>query len=77
MALKFKLDPITCALNGGEDYELLFTIKASEIEKIKFIPDIAIIGEIVEASQGVTLHTKGGNIHDIQAQGWQHFKPNA
>lgn len=76
MALKFKLDPITCALNGGEDYELLFTIKASEIEEIKFLPDIAIIGEIVDASQGVKLHTKGGNIHDIQAQGWQHFKPN-
>ena len=77
MALKFKLDPITCALNGGEDYELLFTIKASEIEKIRFLPDIAIIGEIVDKSQGVSLHTKGGNIHDIKAQGWQHFKPNS
>lgn len=77
MAIKFKLDPITCALNGGEDYELLFTVNADEIDKLKFLPDIAIIGEIVEASQGVKLHTKGGNIHGIKAQGWQHFKPNA
>jgi thiamine-monophosphate kinase len=73
MALKFQLDPITCALNGGEDYELLFTIKASEIEKIRFLPDIAIVGEIVEKSEGIMLHTKGGNIHAIKAQGWQHF----
>ncbi len=72
-ALKFKLDPITCALSGGEDYELLFTIKPSDIDKVKFLPDLYIIGDIVDAKDGVKLHTTGGNIHPIKAQGWQHF----
>ncbi len=73
MAIKFKLDPITCALSGGEDYELLFTIKPSDIDKVKFLPDLYIIGDVVDAKDGVKLHTTGGNIHPIKAQGWQHF----
>lgn len=76
MALKFQLDPITCALSGGEDYELLFTIDPKDVDKVKYLPDIYIMGEIVKASEGVKLHTKGGNIHDLQAQGWRHFDPN-
>jgi len=73
MAIKFKLDPITCALSGGEDYELLFTIAPSDIDKVKFLPDLYIIGDIVAEKDGVKLHTTGGNIHPIKAQGWQHF----
>ena len=73
MAIKFKMDPITCALSGGEDYELLFTIDPNDIDKVKFLPDIYIMGDIVEASEGIILHTKGGNRHPIQAQGWKHF----
>lgn len=73
MALKFQLDPITCALSGGEDYELLFTVDESELEKIRFMPDIYIIGDIAEKSDGITLHTTGGNIHPLKAQGWQHL----
>lgn len=73
-AINFKLDPITCALSGGEDYELLFTINPKDVDKIKFLPNIYIAGEIVDAKDGVKLHTKGGNIHEITAQGWQHFK---
>lgn len=73
MALKFNLDPITCALSGGEDYELLFTINPKDLEKVKYLPDIYIMGEITDASDGIKLHTKGGNIHDIKAQGWKHF----
>ncbi|MEZ4994545.1 MAG: thiamine-phosphate kinase [Saprospiraceae bacterium] len=72
-AIKFNLDPITCALSGGEDYELLFTVDPSELEKVKYLPDIYIAGEITPASDGIKLHTKGGNIHDIKAQGWQHL----
>lgn len=72
-AIDFQLDPITCALSGGEDYELLFTIDPKDVEKIKYLPDIYISGEIVDAEDGVKLHTKGGNIHPITAQGWQHF----
>ncbi len=73
MALKFQLDPITCALSGGEDYELLFTINPAEVDKIKYLPDIYIMGEITEQKDGIKLHTKGGNIHDLKAQGWKHF----
>jgi thiamine-monophosphate kinase len=76
MALKFNLDPITCALSGGEDYELLFTIDPNDVEKVKYLPDIYIMGEIVDKKEGVKLHTKGGNIHDLPAQGWVHFNPN-
>lgn len=69
-AITFNLDPITTALNGGEDYELLFTIDPQDIEKVKYLPDIYIAGELTEAAEGIKLHTKGGNIHDLQAQGW-------
>lgn len=72
-AINFNMDPITCALSGGEDYELLFTIDPAEIDKVKFLPDIYIAGEITPAEDGIKLHTKGGNIHDIKAQGWQHL----
>jgi thiamine-monophosphate kinase len=73
MAIEFQLDPITCALSGGEDYELLFTIDPSDIEKIKYLPDIYIAGEITDRTDGIQLHTEGGNIHPITAQGWTHF----
>ncbi len=73
MALKFQLDPITCALSGGEDYELIFTIDPSDVDKIKYLPDIYIMGEMTDPADGVKLHTKGGNIHDLKAQGWLHF----
>jgi thiamine-monophosphate kinase len=73
MAIKFQIDPITCALSGGEDYELLFTIDPKDVDKIKFLPDIFIAGEIVKKEDGIKLHTKGGNVHPITAQGWNHF----
>ena len=75
-ALDFKLDPITCALSGGEDYELVFTIDPADTEKVRYLPDIYIAGEIVPAGDGLKLHTKGGNLHEIPAQGWRHFSPN-
>jgi thiamine-monophosphate kinase len=76
MAIKFKLDPITCALSGGEDYELLFTINPEDIEKVQFMSDVYIAGEITESSEGIKLHTTGGNIHPIKSLGWNHFNPN-
>lgn len=72
-ALQFQLDPITCALSGGEDYELLFTIRPEDVDKVKYLPDIYIAGEIVPAAEGVKLHTRGGHIHPVEAQGWKHF----
>ena len=75
MALKFQLDPASCALSGGEDYELLFTIDPADVDKVKYLPDIYIAGEVVPAADGFTLHTTGGNRHPITAQGWNHFPP--
>lgn len=73
LALKFQLDPVTTALNGGEDYELLFSINEADLEKVRLMPSTYIIGEITDAKDGVTLHTNGGNIHPLKAQGWNHF----
>jgi thiamine-monophosphate kinase len=72
-AREFGLDPTTCALNGGEDYELLFTIKQSDYEKIKNSPDITIIGHITDAASGCQLVSKSNNIHELKAQGWKAF----
>lgn len=73
MALNFNLDPITCALNGGEDYELLFTINSEDETKITAEESISIIGQIVELEAGYHLISKAGNRHPLKAQGWNHF----
>ena len=72
-AVEFKLDPITCVLNGGEDYELLFTIKQEDHETLKGHGDIHFIGYVAPVSQKAMLATKGGNLVPVQAQGWKHF----
>lgn len=72
-ALEFQIDPITCALSGGEDYELLFTVSPKDLDKVRFMDSVYIIGEIVPKEDGITLHTTGGQIHPITAQGWKHF----
>ncbi len=73
-ALEFMLDPIVIALNGGEDYELLFTIRQSDFEKVKNHPDIHFIGHTHEHSGQNVMLSKQGTIVPIQAQGWDHFK---
>jgi thiamine-monophosphate kinase len=75
-AREFNLDPSLCALSGGEDYELLFTIAQSEYDKIKNNADISIIGHMVEKSAGSNLISKSGVQHEIKAQGWNAFKSN-
>lgn len=72
-ARQFNLDPTTCALNGGEDYELLFTIAQADYEKLKNDADISIIGHITEEGEGYKLITKSNNEHDLKAQGWNAF----
>ncbi len=72
-ALDLKLDPIVCTMSGGEDYELLFTIDPEDLDKVRYMADVFIAGEITEASEGITLHTRQGNIHPLKAQGWKHF----
>lgn len=73
-AFKFGLDPTICALNGGEDYELIFTLKQEDHDKIVFNEDISVIGYMTDMQEGTKLLTKGGNQFDITAQGWNAFK---
>jgi thiamine-monophosphate kinase len=72
-AYKLELDPTACALSGGEDYELLFTVPQTEYEKLVLNEQISIIGYINELEEGVHIITKGGNTHKITAQGWNAF----
>ncbi len=72
-AFKFGLDPTVCALNGGEDYELLFTIRQEDYDKITLSEEISVIGYITELEEGCKIITRGGNTHDITAQGWNAF----
>jgi thiamine-monophosphate kinase len=73
-AYKFELDPTACALSGGEDYELLFTIPQSEYEKLVLNEQISVIGYMTDPEKGRKIITKGGNTFDITAQGWNAFK---
>lgn len=73
-AREFNLDPTVCALSGGEDYELLFTVKQSDYDKIKFNPDITIIGHITDNASGINIISKSGNVHPLKAQGWNSFQ---
>jgi thiamine-monophosphate kinase len=70
MAREFNLDPTVCALSGGEDYELLFTIDSADYPKVKANPDITVIGHMTHKKEGVNLITKGGTTHPLTAQGW-------
>jgi thiamine-monophosphate kinase len=74
VAHDFKIDPTTFALNGGEDYELLFTINQSDYEKIKDSEYISIIGHITDNLSQADLITTSGNVVPITAQGWDSFK---
>jgi len=72
-AAEFKLEPSVCALNGGEDYELLFTIKQDDFEKVNTIPEIHVIGHIAEPIERAALVYPRGEEIFIQAQGWTAF----
>jgi thiamine-monophosphate kinase len=74
-AVEFNLDPITCVLNGGEDYELLFTISQEDHKKLEKHPDIHFIGYATDSKQGLNLVTKNNQVFPLKAQGWQHFNP--
>lgn len=67
------LDPTVCATNGGEDYELLFTIPQTDYDKIKSHPDFSVIGYVTEQHEGVQLVSKSGNKYPLEAQGWKNF----
>lgn len=72
-AIEFHIDPTTTAMNGGEDYELLFTIKPSDFELLKNHADIHFIGHMHDNATQHVMISKQGTIVPIQAQGWKHF----
>ena len=72
-AYKFGLDPTVCALNGGEDYELLFTLQQNDYDKIVLNEDISVIGYVTPVEEGKKFFSKGGNTFDLTAQGWKAF----
>jgi len=73
-AYKFEIDPTACALSGGEDYELLFTISQTDHDKLVLNEQISVIGYMTDADEGAHILTKGGGKHKITAQGWNHMK---
>ena len=75
-ALSFNLNPSIAALNGGEDYELLFTVDQKHYDKLKNHLDFSIIGHATESAGKYVLNTRAGNSFDIKAQGWNHLTDN-
>ncbi|MGB0390336.1 MAG: thiamine-phosphate kinase [Salibacteraceae bacterium] len=74
VAEDFNFNATTAALNGGEDYELIFTISQKDFEVVKGIPGIAIIGHIADKEAGVSMVARGEQVVELQAQGWNAFK---
>ena len=74
-AYKFEIDPTACALSGGEDYELLFTIPQTDYDKMVLNEEISVVGYMTDLEQGAHILTKGGGKHAITAQGWNHMAP--
>jgi thiamine-monophosphate kinase len=70
MAEEMNMNVTTCALNGGEDYELLFTVPIGDLEKVKELEDVRLIGHITEAKYGLQLVTRDNQEFELKAQGW-------
>lgn len=70
MAEEFNIDPTIAALHGGEDYELLFTIKQSDFKKIADLKDISVIGHMTNKTEGHQLVSRSGTLIELKAQGW-------
>ncbi|MBO4641401.1 MAG: thiamine-phosphate kinase [Bacteroidaceae bacterium] len=74
MAEEFNMNVSTCALNGGEDYELLFTVPLVDNERISSIDDVKVIGYITQPELGCALITRDGNEFELKSQGWNPLK---
>ncbi len=74
MAEEMNMNVTTCALNGGEDYELLFTVPIGDLEKVKELEDVRLIGHITEAKYGLQLVTRDDQEFELKAQGWNPLK---
>lgn len=73
-AFKFEIDPTACALSGGEDYELLFTLSQTDYEKLVLNEQISVVGYMTEPEKGANIITKGGSTYPLTAQGWNHLR---
>ena len=76
MAEELNMNLVTAAMNGGEDYELLFTVPLHAHEAIRKIPGVHVIGHITKPSIGAALITRDGAEIPIRAQGWNHMTPD-
>lgn len=74
---EFEVDSTTMALNGGEDYELLFTISTEDFPKIKGNPNLTVVGHMTEKSEGIHLITRANTKIPIVARGWNAFNKEA
>ncbi len=74
VAAEFRIDPTTAAMNGGEDYELLFTVNINDFDKVKEMPGIHVIGHMLEKAEGEYLISNGGSLYPIEAQGYNHMR---
>ncbi|RYD78508.1 MAG: thiamine-phosphate kinase [Sphingobacteriales bacterium] len=72
-ARELGIDPTVCALSGGEDYELLFTISQEDYKKLKHDVDITVIGHVTDKNSGCKMVSKSNNVHELKAQGWNAF----
>ncbi|MEZ4771707.1 MAG: thiamine-phosphate kinase [Bacteroidia bacterium] len=76
VAEEFAISPVTFALNGGEDYELIFTVPIQDFDKIKAERNITIIGHMTDEPNIIQIVLDSGEAIDIEAQGWNHFNKN-
>ena len=76
MAEEFNMNLTTCALNGGEDYELLFTVSIADHEKVSQMEGVRLIGHITKPELGCALITRDGQEFELKAQGWNPLKEN-
>ena len=74
LAEEFKIIPSVAALNGGEDYELLFTVDQKDFDKVKTIEDVTVVGYVTDASEGNRLITPDNRSIELKAQGWDALK---
>ena len=74
MAEEMNMNVTTCALNGGEDYELLFTVPIGDHEKIEQLDDVKLIGHVTKKELGMMVVTRDNNEFELKAQGWNPLK---
>ena len=73
MAEELNMNATVCALSGGEDYELLFTVPVDKYDLLTALPGISVIGHTCKVGDGYQMTTRDGNTFELKAQGWTNF----